>query len=76
MAATSRAPWRLGDAAVEIEPMRSYGGANPSGKEDLFTVSEALRMYGRRTLTPHPTTINSISRKTSQNTDYADQMPV
>ncbi|EMF56821.1 hypothetical protein GTY82_08260 [Streptomyces sp. SID5476] len=41
----SSAQWRLGDAAVEIEPMRSYGGANPSGKDDLFTVSEALRMF-------------------------------
>lgn len=40
----SSAQWGLGDAAVEVEPMRSYGGANPSGKGDLFTVSEAIRM--------------------------------
>ncbi|WP_030683560.1 DUF6192 family protein [Streptomyces cellulosae] len=45
VAAMSSVQWRLGDAAVEIEPMRSYGGANPSGKDDLFTVSEALRMF-------------------------------
>ncbi|MEU6540141.1 DUF6192 family protein [Streptomyces sp. NPDC047000] len=41
----SSAQWRLGDAAVEIEPMRSYGGANPFGKDDLFTVGEAVRMF-------------------------------
>ncbi|MFG2369652.1 hypothetical protein ACGFY3_50265 [Streptomyces mirabilis] len=45
VATMSSAQWRLGDAAVEIEPMRSYGGANPSGKDDLFTVSEAIRMF-------------------------------
>jgi hypothetical protein len=37
--------WQLGDAAMEIEPMRSYGGTNPSGSEELFTVSEAIRMF-------------------------------
>ncbi|MFE5036965.1 hypothetical protein [Streptomyces sp. NPDC056683] len=37
--------WQLGDAGLEIEPMRSYGGANPSGSEELFTVSEAIRMF-------------------------------
>ncbi|NGO68076.1 DUF6192 family protein [Streptomyces boncukensis] len=41
----SRAQWRLGDAALEIEPLRSYGGVNPSGKDDLFTVSESIRMF-------------------------------
>ncbi|MGW3635926.1 DUF6192 family protein [Streptomyces sp. NPDC005122] len=41
----SGAQWRLGDAAGEIEPMRSYGGSNPSGTEELFTVSEALLMF-------------------------------
>ncbi|MFD0312462.1 DUF6192 family protein [Streptomyces sp. NPDC127119] len=41
----SSVQWRLGDAAVEIEPMRSYGGTNPSGNEELFTVSEAIRMF-------------------------------
>ncbi|MFD9863442.1 DUF6192 family protein [Streptomyces alboflavus] len=45
VAAMSAAQWRLGDAALEIEPMRSYGGASPSGKDDLFTVSEAIRMF-------------------------------
>ncbi|WP_329375267.1 DUF6192 family protein [Streptomyces sp. NBC_01483] len=45
VATMSSAQWRLGDAAVEIEPMRSYGGANPSGKDDLFTDSEAIRMF-------------------------------
>lgn len=25
--------------------MRSYGGASPSGKDDLFTVSEAIRVF-------------------------------
>jgi len=45
VAKMSSAQWRLGDAALEIEPMRSYGGANPSGKDDLFTVSEAIRMF-------------------------------
>ncbi|WP_232789702.1 DUF6192 family protein [Streptomyces jeddahensis] len=30
---------------MEIEPMRSYGGANPSEKDDLFTVSEAIRLF-------------------------------
>jgi hypothetical protein len=38
VATMSSAQWRLGDAAMEIEPMRSYGGANPSGKVDLFSV--------------------------------------
>ncbi|MGW1563631.1 hypothetical protein ACWCQ1_45250 [Streptomyces sp. NPDC002144] len=27
--------------------MRSYGGANPSGKDDLFTVSEVIRMFAK-----------------------------
>ncbi|GAA4340866.1 DUF6192 family protein [Streptomyces venetus] len=45
VATMSSAQWRLGDAALEIEPMRSYGGANPSGKDDLFTVSEAIRLF-------------------------------
>ncbi len=45
VATMSSAQWRLGDAALEIEPMRSYGGANPSGKDDLSTVSEAIRMF-------------------------------
>ncbi|MGR3875646.1 hypothetical protein ACUXZZ_44710 [Streptomyces graminifolii] len=45
VATLSGAQWRLGDAALEIEPMRPYGGANPSGKDDLFTVSEAIRMF-------------------------------
>lgn len=26
----SSVQWQLGDAAMEIEPMRSYGGTNPS----------------------------------------------
>jgi len=30
---------------MEIEPMRSYGGTNPSGSEELFTVSEAIWMF-------------------------------
>jgi hypothetical protein len=37
--------WQLGDASLKIEPMRSYGGTNPSGSEELFTVSEAIRMF-------------------------------
>lgn len=41
----SSVQWQLGDAAMEIEPMRSYGGTNPSGSEELFTVSEAIRMF-------------------------------
>lgn len=45
VATMSGAQWRIGDAAMEIEPMRSYGGANPSGKDDLFTVSEAIRLF-------------------------------
>ncbi|WP_405996726.1 DUF6192 family protein [Streptomyces sp. NBC_00829] len=45
VATMSGVQWRLGDAALEIEPMRSYGGVNPSGKDDLFTVSEAIRMF-------------------------------
>ncbi|MER5794735.1 hypothetical protein [Streptomyces sp. NPDC001980] len=45
VATMSGVQWRLGDAAMEIEPMRSYGGAHPSGKGDLFTVSEAIRMF-------------------------------
>lgn len=40
VATMSAAQWRIGDAAGEIEPMRSYGGA-----KDLFTVSEAIRMF-------------------------------
>ncbi len=45
VATMSGVQWRIGDAAMEIEPMRSYGGANPSGKDDLFTVSEAIRLF-------------------------------
>ncbi len=45
VAAMSSAQWRIGDAAKEIEPMRSYGGTNPSGQDDLFTVSESLRTF-------------------------------
>ncbi|MFI9825557.1 DUF6192 family protein [Streptomyces sp. NPDC052013] len=45
VATMSAVQWRLGDAAGEIEPMRSYGGSNPSGTDALFTVSEALRMF-------------------------------
>jgi hypothetical protein len=41
----SSVQWQLGDAGLEIEPMRSYGGTNPSGSEELFTVSEAIRMF-------------------------------
>lgn len=41
----SSVQWQLGDAGMEIEPMRSYGGTNPSGSEELFTVSEAIRMF-------------------------------
>jgi hypothetical protein len=37
--------WQLGDAGLEIEPMRSYGGTNPSGSEELFTVSAAIRIF-------------------------------
>jgi hypothetical protein len=37
--------WQLGDAGLELEPLRSCGGANPSGSEELFTVSEAIRMF-------------------------------
>jgi hypothetical protein len=43
----SRAHWCLGDAAMEIELMRSYGGTNPSGRDDLFTASEANRMFAK-----------------------------
>lgn len=45
VAAMSSVQWQLGDSAGEIEPMRSYGGSNPSGNDELFTVSEALRMF-------------------------------
>lgn len=41
----SSVQWQLGDAAPEIEPMRSYGGTNPSGSKELFTVSETIRMF-------------------------------
>ncbi|MFJ9909777.1 DUF6192 family protein [Streptomyces sp. NPDC101152] len=30
---------------MEIELMRSYGDANPSGKDDLFTVSAAIQLF-------------------------------
>ncbi|PWI46206.1 DUF6192 family protein [Streptomyces sp. ICBB 8177] len=45
VAEMSSVQWRLGDAAGEIEPMRAHGGVNPPGSEELFTVSEALRMF-------------------------------
>ncbi|MFH9426628.1 DUF6192 family protein [Streptomyces sp. NPDC017529] len=45
VATMSAVQWQIGDAGLEIEPMRSYGGANPSGTEGLFTVSEAIRMF-------------------------------
>jgi hypothetical protein len=45
VAEMSAVQWRLGDAAGEIEPMRAHGGTNPPGSEELFTVSEALRMF-------------------------------
>ncbi|GGY61909.1 hypothetical protein GCM10010326_65960 [Streptomyces xanthochromogenes] len=40
VAAMSSAQWRIGDAALEIEPMRSYGGA-----KEMFNVSEAIRLF-------------------------------
>ncbi|WP_234332095.1 DUF6192 family protein [Streptomyces sp. NRRL F-5650] len=45
VAQMSSVQWRLGDAAGEIDPMRAPGGVNPPGSEELFTVSEALRMF-------------------------------
>ncbi|WP_329453721.1 DUF6192 family protein [Streptomyces sp. NBC_01724] len=51
----SSVQWQLGDAAGEIEPMRSYGGTNPSGSEELFTVSEAIRMFAEDVGLAHTT---------------------
>ncbi|MFD4630175.1 DUF6192 family protein [Streptomyces sp. NPDC058284] len=30
---------------MEIEPVRKFGGSSPAGKDDLFSVSEAIRMF-------------------------------
>ncbi|MFF3398174.1 hypothetical protein ACFYW6_06635 [Streptomyces sp. NPDC002659] len=35
--------FRLGDAAMEIELMRRHGGAQPSGQDDLFSVTVCFR---------------------------------
>lgn len=43
VATMGSAQWCLGDAAVGIEPMHRFGGANPSGKDDLFSVSVGPR---------------------------------
>ncbi|WP_249402395.1 DUF6192 family protein [Streptomyces sp. YIM 121038] len=40
VATMSSAQWRIGDAALEIEPMRPHGGAKA-----LFDVSEAIRLF-------------------------------
>ncbi|MGW1077065.1 DUF6192 family protein [Streptomyces sp. NPDC002537] len=41
----TRAQFRLGDIALEIEPMRSVGGSMPNGVDDLFTVEESLQWF-------------------------------
>ncbi|MGW7241575.1 hypothetical protein [Streptomyces sp. NPDC054804] len=46
--------WQLGDAAMEVEPVRACGGTNPSGSEELFTVSETIRMFAEDVAWPTP----------------------
>ncbi|MEV0052477.1 DUF6192 family protein [Saccharopolyspora shandongensis] len=41
----ARAQFGLGDKALEIEPMRSYGGSVSKGTDDLFTVEESLQIF-------------------------------
>ncbi|RFC77371.1 hypothetical protein DXZ75_05305 [Streptomyces sp. AcE210] len=43
----SSVQWQLGDAAMEIEPMRCYGGTTPSGSGELLTCSPAGTCGGR-----------------------------
>lgn len=40
----SRCQWKLGEAALEIEPLRTHGGTSGEGSE-LLTVSEALHLF-------------------------------
>lgn len=41
----SRAQFRIGEFALEIEPMRQAGGAHPGADEQLFTVGESLERF-------------------------------
>ncbi|MET9126482.1 hypothetical protein [Streptomyces sp. NPDC004528] len=36
--------WQLGGARLEVDPMRSYGGANPSGSWAWCALSKEIRM--------------------------------
>ncbi|WP_218952138.1 DUF6192 family protein [Amycolatopsis anabasis] len=41
----SRAQWKLGDAALEIEPIRDRDGEHAIADEELYSVSEALELF-------------------------------
>jgi hypothetical protein len=41
----SRCQFAIGDLALEIEPLRDRGGAQPDPGEELFTVEEALGLF-------------------------------
>ncbi|WP_083268738.1 DUF6192 family protein [Lentzea guizhouensis] len=41
----SRAQFRIGECALEIEPLRPTGGAHPGPGEQLFSVAESLAQF-------------------------------
>jgi hypothetical protein len=41
----SRCQWRLGDAALEIEPIRPRGGSQAGPGKELFSVEESLARF-------------------------------
>lgn len=45
VAEQTRIQFRLGDDALEIEPLQPWGGAHPAAQEGLLGVEEAIAMY-------------------------------
>jgi hypothetical protein len=45
VAAMTRCQWRLGDLALEIEPLRPHGGSTPDAVAEGFGVEETLRRF-------------------------------
>ncbi|MFF4576151.1 hypothetical protein [Streptomyces sp. NPDC001410] len=45
MSVPGTAQFALGGMALEIEPMRSVGGAIPNGTDDLCTLTESLQLF-------------------------------
>jgi hypothetical protein len=55
----TRCQFKIGELALEIEPMRPHGGAHPHRDEELLTVSEALAMFAED-IGLAPTTVEKL----------------